>query len=62
MMNNKELQAAINALGAMIEIATFMYKTMMHYGFPQDEAYSVAHDFILTKLCPEEKENTEYDD
>lgn len=61
-MDNKELQAAINALGAMIEIAAFVYKTMMHYGFPQDEAYSVAHDYILKQLCPEKEENTEYDD
>ena len=59
MIDNKDLQNVLNAIGAVIEISAFIYRTMMKNGFPEDESYTVAHDFILERLSPNSDEQDE---
>ena len=49
MIDNK-LNDALTAIGAVIEIASFVKKQMMAEGFSEEEASSTAQKYILQAL------------
>lgn len=45
-----EVEKAITAVGAIIEISRFMYKKMKDEGYSHDEAFQTAQKYILQSL------------
>lgn len=45
-----EVEKAITAVGAIIEISWFMYEKMIDEGYSQDEAFQTAQKYILQSL------------
>ena len=43
-------EESIAALGALCEISGFMYKQLILNGFPEERAYTIAAEYILTTL------------
>ena len=46
----ENIEEAINALGAVCEIAGFMFKQLRKNGFTREEAYEIAAEYILRSL------------
>lgn len=40
----------INALGALCEIAGFLYTNLIKNGFPEDRAYELAGEYLMQTL------------
>ena len=43
-------EESIDALGALCEIAGFMYRQLIKNGFPEERAYNIAAEYILNTL------------
>lgn len=45
-----EVEKAITAVGAVIEISRFIFKKMTEEGYSYDEAFNTSQEFILRSL------------
>ena len=45
-----ELKEALSAIGAIAEIAGFIREQLVKNGFTVEEAYTIAHDYVLGHL------------
>ena len=57
-----DVEKAINALGALCEIAGFMFKQLQVNGFTRDEAFQIASSYILEIITNNDHEDKQYDD
>lgn len=46
-MDNNDLEKALTAIGAVIEISWFIHEQMINQGYTAEEASSTAQKFIL---------------
>lgn len=49
-MEIDNIEQAITALGAICELAGFMFKQLIKNGFEREEAYNIAAEYILRSL------------
>lgn len=53
------MEESITALGALCELAGFIYKQLMANGFPEERAYEVAAEYVLVTLNKPNSEEEE---
>lgn len=53
---NEALSKALEAIGAVLDIAGFIKDELLKRNFSEDEAYTIAHDYILCQLSVRKKE------
>jgi hypothetical protein len=47
---NEALKEALEAIGAVLDIAGFIKDELLKRNFSEDEAYTIAHDYIICQL------------
>ena len=56
-MKNDEIEKAITAVGAIIEISWFLYNQMIKEGYTEEQSFQTAKEFILQSLNLPQREN-----
>lgn len=51
----------INALGALCEVAGFLYTNLIKNGFPEERAYELAGEYIMQTLFAASQKEEDYE-
>lgn len=52
-MNDQPIENAINAIGAVTEIAGFLLEQLTANGFSRDEAFHICNEFVIRTMLPQ---------